>query len=40
MIKNIKVKVKRLCKYCDIYFELDKHCIIVEIDKNQYNTYE
>ena len=24
----------------DIYFELDKHCLIVEIDENQHNTYE
>jgi hypothetical protein len=24
----------------DIYFELNKHCIIVEIDENQHNSYE
>jgi hypothetical protein len=24
----------------DIYFELDKHCLIVEIDEHQHNTYE
>jgi hypothetical protein len=24
----------------DIYFELDKHSIIVEIDENQHNSYE
>ena len=24
----------------DIYFELDKHCLIVEIDENQHTTYE
>ena len=24
----------------DIYFELDKHCVIVEIDEHQHNTYE
>jgi very-short-patch-repair endonuclease len=24
----------------DIYFELDKHCVIVEIDENQHNSYE
>jgi hypothetical protein len=23
----------------DIYFDLDKHCVIVEIDENQHNTY-
>ena len=24
----------------DIYFELDKHCVIVEIDEHQHNSYE
>jgi hypothetical protein len=24
----------------DIYFELNKHCIIVEVDEHQHNTYE
>jgi hypothetical protein len=24
----------------DIYFELTKHCVIVEVDENQHNTYE
>ena len=24
----------------DIYFELPTHCLIVEIDENQHNTYE
>jgi hypothetical protein len=24
----------------DIYFELGKHCVIVEVDENQHNTYE
>lgn len=24
----------------DIYFELNKHCVIVEVDENQHNTYE
>jgi hypothetical protein len=24
----------------DIYFELNKHCVIVEIDENQHNSYE
>ena len=24
----------------DIYFELDKHCVIVEIDEHQHNTYD
>jgi hypothetical protein len=24
----------------DIYFELDRHCVIVEIDEHQHNTYE
>lgn len=24
----------------DIYFELAKHCLIMEIDENQHNTYE
>jgi hypothetical protein len=24
----------------DIYFELNKHCIIVEIDENQHNSYQ
>jgi len=24
----------------DIYFDLNKHCIIVEIDENQHNSYE
>jgi len=24
----------------DIYFELSKHCVIVEIDENQHKTYE
>jgi hypothetical protein len=24
----------------DIYFELDKHCVIVEVDEHQHNTYE
>src|SRR3989338_11228147 len=24
----------------DIYFELNKHCLIVEIDENQHNTYD
>jgi len=24
----------------DIYFELNKHCVIVEIDENQHNNYE
>ncbi len=23
----------------DIYFELDKHCVIVEVDEHQHNTY-
>ena len=23
----------------DVYFELNKHCVIVEIDENQHNTY-
>ena len=23
----------------DVYFELTKHCVIVEIDENQHNTY-
>ena len=24
----------------DVYFELDKHCVIVEIDEHQHNSYE
>jgi hypothetical protein len=24
----------------DVYFELDKHCVIVEVDENQHNSYE
>ena len=24
----------------DIYFELTKHCVIVEIDENQHNSYQ
>ena len=24
----------------DIYFELERHCVIVEVDENQHNTYE
>jgi len=24
----------------DIYYELNKHCVIVEVDENQHNTYE
>ena len=24
----------------DVYFELNKHCVIVEIDENQHNSYE
>jgi hypothetical protein len=24
----------------DVYFELAKHCVIVEIDENQHNTYQ
>jgi hypothetical protein len=24
----------------DVYFELNKHCIIVEIDEHQHNSYE
>lgn len=24
----------------DIYFDLDKHCVVVEIDENQHKTYE
>ena len=24
----------------DIYFELNKHCVVVEIDENQHNSYE
>jgi hypothetical protein len=24
----------------DIYYELLKHCVIIEIDENQHNTYE
>ncbi len=24
----------------DVFFELNKHCVIVEIDENQHNTYE
>jgi hypothetical protein len=24
----------------DIYFELDRHCVIVEVDEHQHNAYE
>ena len=24
----------------DIYFELERHCLIVEVDENQHNAYE
>ena len=24
----------------DIYFELGKHCLIIEIDENQHNSYQ
>lgn len=37
----IQVKCcKDVVKRPDIYFELTKHCVIVEIDENQHNTYE
>jgi hypothetical protein len=24
----------------DIYFELDRHCVIIEVDEHQHNAYE
>jgi hypothetical protein len=36
LVRCYKVVVKRP----DVYFELNKHCIVVEIDEHQYNSYE